>query len=272
MLVALAKNTLLGIAVFSTYEGIIEYSPLPLPASPRLDYYTGTKDFDSVSNVTAPMADPFANAALSKHASAGFFAGCVHASLKYTLDGLARLRQHVTYLSMVKRPLAVSDTFASMISGAFGNSTIGTPVLPYVLHHATSHMVLFGTYEGTKRLLLPIIADDHHSDKNGDEQEEDDIHYGNLAAVGLAGGVAGSVQHVVGEYTEQLTLPPSSEKIGVPSATALSSSRSFLLVQKLHSLPMPRAPNARALLLALVPSAIGFVAFEYGREVMSDDE
>ena len=278
--VALAKNTVLGMAVFATYEGVVEYVPLSSAKSTQSNDHTenGKSDTDTEILVT----DPFASATLSRHAAAGFVAGGVHASLSYTFDGISRWRQmnkkkkNVNIMSMARHPVgAASSMIASIRSGG--------PFLPYALHHATSHMVLFGTYEATKRLLLGVISR-HDETGNAEEEEEDiDSHYSSIIAVGLAGGIAGTAQYIVGDYTERLTLLPTGERSAekMPSANASSSSRSqhplsslklANSARKLRSLPMPRVPDGRSLLLAFIPSAIGFVGFEFGREVISDDD
>mmetsp|Transcript_26121 Transcript_26121/g.52963 ORF Transcript_26121/g.52963 Transcript_26121/m.52963 type:complete len:299 (-) Transcript_26121:49-945(-) len=282
LLVALAKNTVLGMAVFTTYEGIVEYSPSP---SAKSITQSNEDDHNSTENEKAGgtdttgtilVTDPFASATLSRHAAAGFVAGTVHASLSYTFDGISRWRQmtmtkkgNVNIMSMVRHPAASASSMAASIRA-------GGPFLPYALHHATSHMVLFGTYEATKRLLLGAIPSSKDNNGNAEEEEQDiDNHYSSLIAVALAGGIAGSAQYIVGDYTERLTQGK------VPSADASSSSRSqnppsslklANSARKFRSLPMPRVPDGRSLLLAFIPSAIGFVAFEFGRDVISDDD
>mmetsp|Transcript_26122 Transcript_26122/g.52964 ORF Transcript_26122/g.52964 Transcript_26122/m.52964 type:complete len:290 (-) Transcript_26122:49-918(-) len=273
LLVALAKNTVLGMAVFTTYEGIVEYSPSP--SANHTSAENGRAD-DTGTTETMLVTDPFASATLSRHAAAGFVAGTVHASLSYTFDGISRWRQmtmtkkgNVNIMSMVRHPAASASSMAASIRA-------GGPFLPYALHHATSHMVLFGTYEATKRLLLGAIPSSKDNNGNAEEEEQDiDNHYSSLIAVALAGGIAGSAQYIVGDYTERLTQGK------VPSADASSSSRSqnppsslklANSARKFRSLPMPRVPDGRSLLLAFIPSAIGFVAFEFGRDVISDDD
>jgi len=129
---------------------------------------------------------------------------------------------------------------------------------------------LFGTYAGLRRPLLAIteapsfpfknksgfqLAQHEEAKEKEEEEDEDDdenevfINNAQLGCTALAGALAGSIQHTVSHYTEvieveaQCTLP--------------------WLVKKIRASP---APAARAVAAAAVPSAIGFIAYEYGRE------
>ena len=223
----LAKNTVLGMAVFATYEGVVEYD---LPSHSQQDI-----------NKEAASTDPFASASMSRHISAGFLAGSAHAAVNYAMDGIVRLRQ----LTASGRAQPLSGMVKSTAS----------PFFPYMLHHAISHSFLFGTYEGAKRLMVSSFGG---STVNGDEN---DVHYGNLCAIGLAGGMAGSAQHVVSNYTEEICVT-SYSKIWQNDMT---------LAQRWHQMPRLSLPSGRALAFAFLPSSLGFVAFEYGKEIMTGD-
>ena len=186
-------------------------------------------------------SDPFAEASLYRHVGAGFSAGTAHAGVSYTMEGMARIRQTI-FSGVAKR-----------------TATAPSPFWPYMMHHAISHSVLFGSYEGTKRLLISAFGADHYNNNGRDDHE---IDYSNLYAIGFAGGIAGTAQHVVGEYTEG-ALVTSYSKIWRKDLT---------LTQRLKLLPRASLPSVRALAMAFIPSSIGFVAFEYGKEFMSDDE
>ena len=213
----LAKNTVLGMAVFATYEGVVEYD---LP-------YQGEQDTDE----EAASADPFASASMPRHISAGFLAGSAHAGINYAMDGIGRLRQ-----------LTAKGTVS--------------PFFPYMLHHAISHSVLFGTYEGTKRLMVPSLGESSLKD------DENDVHYSNLLAIGLAGGIAGSAQHVVSNYTETVCV------------TTYSNTwrNDMTLAQRCRLMPRFPLPSVRTLAFAFFPSSLGFIAFEYGKEMMTGDD
>lgn len=229
----LAKNTVLGMAVFATYEGVVEY-----------DLLSSSFSSDPRKGERSDMihSDPFAEASLYRHVGAGFLAGTAHAGVNYTMEGIAQ-------------------TGRTMFSGVTKTAaTAPSPFLPYMMHHAISHSVLFGSYEGTKRLLMATLGAQRDNNNDRDDHHEND--FSNLCAIGLAGGIAGIAQHVVSEYTEGV-LVASYSKIWRKNLT---------LTQRLNLLPRASLPSARVLAMAFIPSSIGFVAFEYGKEFMSDDE
>jgi len=109
-------------------------------------------------------------------------------------------------------------------------------------HHALARATLFGSYETTKRLLLQQL---HWWDP-----ETHVFGAGYLVAFGIAGGWAGALQHVVSHCTEQL--------FGIESANG--SGLQPVLFRNLV------APTWRSTWMAFPPSAIGFIAFEYGKQ------
>ena len=223
----LAKNTVLGMAVFSTYEGVVEYDL--------------SSHAEQGINEEAASTDPFAAASMPRHIGAGFLAGSAHAGVNYAMDGIVRLRQ-LTALGRAQPSLGLVKGTAS-------------PFFPYVLHHAISHSVLFGTYEGTKRFMVSSFGGGSLKD------DENDVHYGNLLAIGFAGGIAGSAQHLVSNYTEEVCVT-SYSKIWEKHLT---------LVQRCRLMPRLSLPSGRALAFAFLPSSLGFVSFEYGKEIMTGD-
>jgi hypothetical protein len=108
------------------------------------------------------------------------------------------------------------------------------------IHHSIAHSVLFGCYESIKRGLL---------DESSDQRE-----IPHFATVSLAGGLAGQIQHVVSHFTEQWLL------IGVETTTTTPKP----LVRFVAS-----PPTLRPILFAFLPSAISFVAFEYGKSILA---
>ena len=236
----LAKNTVLGMAVFATYESVVECE---LPSSSS-SYSSPAETKDDIVS-----SDSFAAASLSRHVTAGFLAGTAHAGVNYTMDALVRMR-HTIWGSAVKGTALAAPA----------------PFLPYTMHHSISHGILFGSYEGTKRMLVPFLAggvggeNNHHRDIHDDDEN---AHYGNILAIGLAGGIAGTLQHVASEYTETAL---------VTSYSKIWQANDLTFSERLHLLPRASMPSARALAMAFVPSSIGFVAFEYGKEFLTDSD
>jgi hypothetical protein len=146
---------------------------------------------------------------------------------------------------------------AHVVSGALGGSVhgvvgtvweaaAGERTLHHIslgkmtLHHSAAHATLFGSYEGLKRLFVATNS------SSSDSQHQGPAY---LGSVSVAGGMAGQLQYIMSHYTKQwLRL-----EADVGEATVVTSMR--------------RPPVLRNILMAFPPSAIGFIAFEYGRKV-----
>jgi hypothetical protein len=189
-----------------------------------------------------------------------------------------------------------------------------------VVHHATAHAVLFGTYEWSKRHLVDIAnrnnANEHKGTKvskndkqpslvdtislgnrnemfrgegmfskedftSSEEEGSSSIQYNHVAAIGVAGGLAGVTQHVVSHFTETW-LNIGNESVGWGDSVLLrkqlqkgspswTSSIRASLQQSVTVMLSTPPPTLRSALLAFPPSAIGFMAFEYGKDLFSSD-
>ena len=121
----------------------------------------------------------------------------------------------------------------------------------YITHHSLAHSVLFGSYQTSKRMLINSIPD-----STKDEENNDSIRH--IASITLAGGIAGQFQHITSHISEQC--------LGLVNESKNSTSL-------LRRLKVASWPSLRSTLLSFPPSAIGFLAFEYGKMVMiSSDE
>lgn len=109
------------------------------------------------------------------------------------------------------------------------------------IHHSMAHAMLFGSYETIKRTML------QYSDE--EERLQNRAYY--LVTMALAGGLAGQMQHVASHYMEAI-LGLSNHTLQIDWRTTVST-------------PMAIRP----LLWAFPPSAIGFIAFEYGKEFVT---
>lgn len=164
-----------------------------------------TKQEDDEGFLEEP--DEFERASLPIHIGAGFAAGSVHGVFTTVLESSK------------------------------------TPVRLNAIHHACAHSILFGSYEGLKRLFVGEM----HSMESGTQ-----IYGGGyLVAFGIAGGIAGQLQHLSSHYLE-LWLGISSWVVP-KDAGALARIRST-------------APAVRPTMAAFLPSCIGFIAFEYGKK------
>jgi hypothetical protein len=109
------------------------------------------------------------------------------------------------------------------------------------IHHSLAHSMLFGSYEGIKRGILQMTEDEERSVSRA-------YH---VLTFSVAGGLAGQVQHLISHYVEG-GLGLANETLQVDWRPALRTT-----------------PAIRPLLWAFPPSAIGFVAFEYGKRYVS---
>jgi hypothetical protein len=123
-----------------------------------------------------------------------------------------------------------------------------------ILQQSLSHALLFGSYEWCKRKLIHQL----HSSPWGEWKDSGLSH---LMCIGLAGGVAGQLQTLTNHYGEQiLERQPSAERLlqSKPWSVQLR-----FLWKKVHH------PSLGSMMAAFVPSAVGFVAFEYGKRLGS---
>jgi hypothetical protein len=251
---SIAKNTLLGLVVFETYGSVISRMAPEGTTSADLrqqqkqqDEESTTKlsinsilntDIESVivdrtliddeheNQVVQDSLDEYARASLSVHVGAGLAAGSVHGVVVSVLESKALLAASRPTISHFLHITAAQT-----------------------LYHGLSHSLLFGSYEGIKRILIHnLYSVDNSTEYYG---------AGYLASFVVAGGVAGQVQHVSSHYGEQYL-----EMRGLEyGSTAVAHSSSFSSVFR----SMAR-PALRQTLRAFPPAAIGFVAFEYGKK------
>jgi len=265
------------------------------------------------------LLDHYDRATLSEHVVSGACAGTIHAIGSTLLDGLTGIVVRSYNIINAKRIQGGDISVAATKSGPLFVWSGG--LLPLVIHHATAHAVLFGTYEWSKRHLVDIANRNSVNEHNGtkvskndetpsfldtgslrnrndiiggeeniskeddtsidDEAGSSSIQYNHVAAIGMAGGLAGVAQHVVSHFTETW-LNIGNESAGWRDSLlrmqlqkgsrpwTASSIRASLQQSVTFMLSAP-PPTLRSALLAFPPSAIGFMAFEYGKDLFSSD-
>ncbi|KAL3936319.1 MAG: hypothetical protein SGBAC_008334 [Bacillariaceae sp.] len=245
----LVKNTLLGLAVFESYGYVVDQlAPPPTPPSAEMIHRSAN---DSSRN---------AKEAKNEVANDQDFVDDHSEDLSTVLNdepdeyARASLVSHWTAGAVAG---SVHGVATSVLEGPMGGANIAISrkiwiqhAAYHTLHHIFAHSVLFGSYEFLKRSILHEL---HH----GDDFETDGLKPtflggSYLAGFALAGGLSGQLQHLVSHYTASLNF-----ESGITS-TKLA-----------HRLVTPRAPAVRPVLMAFPPSAIGFIAFEYGKKLTS---
>lgn len=228
---SLLKNMILGAAVFESYGYIVlklapdaeEKNKEPLTPMDRklIDTTDDEKQEALDSGTQVDQIDEFARASLSAHFGAGSIAGSLHGVGSTFMESVGKTRQQML-----------------------------RSLTPNMIHHSAAHSLLFGSYEGIKRLMLNQMHDiDDGTQINGG---------GYLLSFAVAGGLSGQVQYVASHYLEQW--------LGIVTTATVqenTSIRASLISKKM----LATAPALRPALFAFVPSAIGFVAFEYGKNL-----
>ena len=269
------KATVLGTLLFDVYESsVCELSEGPLASLPNGPFFRGIADRGSVIAKTHPvLAD-------SVIAITGGTAGGLAHALGYIAwgkgAGVSRMwSEHI--LSQPRfRGLAVFLKRYGVISISGRSFTPAPPVhtLGTCVSHVLVHSSLFGSYVATKLLLLGFVdevlvpAFSRHYDTKHDvtaDKSAADVslarsqaqlkfeHYCGLVCITAAGGVAGIVSETMSAVTENAEL----EVAGVRQA--LSNLRATNL--------LPRIGQVLTF-SALLPNILGFLAFEYGKEII----
>jgi hypothetical protein len=125
-----------------------------------------------------------------------------------------------------------------------------TPPFPVhrLFHHSITHSVLFGSFESTKRLLLGAVEE---KDVEGGSEVVSNVSVTHGCTVAVAGGIAGCLSHVASHYTE------------------IWEETGSVFFNNGRALRLPPI-QLRAVGAAFLPSALGFVAFEYAKSAYSD--
>ena len=266
---SLIKNTVLGAIVFESYCWMVAHTDdllLKIPTTSvslpeedkeidklvQTNSHPGIVDAETGSLVPSIYRDVFGTTPVISHYMAGAVAG--------SLQGIGG---------------SVWDAAALRLAAYRGinNAAPPTPVFPQTLirstvQHAIAHSILFGSYESCKRLLLQVIfSDSDEGDLDQDAYNYDDNvrpqqqqqpmksllphqRFEFFAGVSVAGGLAGQFQHVASHILEQQQQQP--HKIG-----------NFFV-------RWPALPSLRSTLWAFPPSAVAFLAFEYGKDTVAE--
>mmetsp|Transcript_30703 Transcript_30703/g.46076 ORF Transcript_30703/g.46076 Transcript_30703/m.46076 type:complete len:410 (+) Transcript_30703:67-1296(+) len=237
-----AVNTVLGMAVYGTYEGLIDrYAPVAEHSDePNIhvlnnatgQIYTGSEELADEND------DAMERATLPQHFMAGGLGGASHAILSLGLEMKVHNKSTIPQQGMNHN--IANATIMNKIHLQYPTMNYS---LSSLFHHSMAHAILFGSYQTTKRMLLSNITLPNNNNNNCD--------ISHAAIISTAGGIAGQLQHVTSHLSEQY--------LGI-SGPRVPSFRHLTW------------PTLRSTLLAFPMSSIGFVAFEYGKLMMNADE
>ncbi len=235
-----AVNTLLGMASYGTYEGIIERIAPP-GATQSKDGNTSNEM--GQSNTGALQSndehdDAMERATLPQHFFVGGLGGTSHAVLSLALE----MKLYRNESTLAKQEQGMNSKVAKLNRFHLQYPTINYS-LASLFHHSLAHAILFGSYQTTKRALLSNVSLPDNNNNN-----IHDITHATIIAT--TGGVAGQLQHIISHLSEQY--------LGI-SGARISSFRNLTW------------PTFRSTLFAAPASSIGFVAFEYGKLMVSQE-
>jgi hypothetical protein len=187
----------------------------------------------------AKLGDAFSRTSVQQHFGAGVVGGSVHSVLLMTFQSGAFIRENGF------------NGLRMMTMSSF--SSISAWSVVHTFHHGVAHGLLFSSYEGTKRLLFSdtLLHRLHISPFQNENSSLNDV-----IKIGFAGGVAGQIQHLASHYTEAWLLGAGEDR-----------RRTYLKDIKKNKIFVP-GPSFKSILLAFPPSAIGFIAFEFGKLLM----
>jgi len=259
MHVALLKNTILGAAAFETYEKTISY----------FDSRTSKSDKDCnihhnhqhvIKSPFLMKEDAFSRASVSQHFGAGACAGSIHAILSILQQSTSYLYQQQQQIKMQWNHHLISK------KAPWGFS--------YTIHHTLAHSVLFSSYEWTRRFLRFEVMEMRKDDINHENKSEQSPFFSvdnDVIIIGVSGGIAGQIQHIVSHYTEQI-FNLNTDNVNVKHSLDLTSKNGGTqsnIQRFLATRGAITAPSLTSIMVAFFPSALGFLAFEFGKEIMS---
>jgi hypothetical protein len=262
-------NTMLGMAVFATYEGMIEHLATPLNEESTHETTNSAVLQPIYQQVTEESSvDVMDQATLSQHFLAGAMGGAAHAALSLVFELKLSKRPDDVLSSSCKRTTSYRHPILQTVSSK--PIHLQVPTFHYsmssMIHHSMAHSVLFGSYQLTKRLLMQQMHtyNSKNNSINNSGLGNDTIR---VATIAVAGGVAGQFQHVISHFSEQLVLGTVVDDVKHNSTTSTSSTSLLRRVLTISSWP-----TWRSTVMTFPPSAIGFLAFEYGKLLnISDD-
>lgn len=268
---AFVTNTVIGMAVFATYESTVDHFA---GARDNTEERGGDMQVNSLSNTSIPL-----------HILAGGLGGASHAILSLALDTKistsyitdATNQTRSVALSMPRQLRSIWRNVPSLFATDLQNKMSSTlscisfqyPTLKHslatIFHHSLAHSMLFGSYQSAKWISLSYVT----NESTDPERINPDLLLGsylsdankdvlmNASAIACSGGIAGQLQHLTSHLTEQY--------FNLSTATEEEIDRRKHRVAFAPSRTILSLPSSRSIALAFPPSAIGFLAYEYGK-------
>jgi hypothetical protein len=254
---SLLKSSVLGSVLFMTYDSLYDSVRSYLPS--QTDNRTPGS---SLTNSTS---------ALIAGAAVGACGGIVHGSLSLLWNATVSLiirfgnRKH-------SQPQSIVESKVHSLPGT-------------LVSHTLVHLTLFSTYEMTKTAGLSVVHGEQltpfsDTDRPLPSLPDPNVHKSELIgqeafAILLAGGVSGVVAEAAQHYLAPLEYIAVKKQQILPGDAKMYTSKQdggivrATLLEMRNSLrsSMRTTPALRNVLSAALPSAIGFLAYEYGKQL-----
>jgi hypothetical protein len=268
---AFVKGGLLGTSVFGIYDFLISKACADQQVSFRKKSDAEEDSNEAFSRphgthmvwMQAAVSAAVGSSPLLAHFGAGALAGLVQSIILDIWDISSYWLMHKD--DMMKKQSSISHM----------KRVINTSLLiRRAVHHSVGFATLFGTFECVRRVLIHSVFDYFSSGSPSvpsilnklkqcrlvqiDEEGVLDMTVVPMGAAFLAGGVAGPTQFVANHYTRHWKLQ---------TAKGAHATKSKRL--------LPKPPSLRGTSAAFAPTALCFLAFQYGGELTErwlDDE
>ena len=256
--IGLVKGALLGFSAFGIYDILILqdwFFPRPprKPSNDVLEYVTEPpiplRNRGDILESQALFPAATGRAPLIAHFVAGSLAGLFQSLVMDTWEV-------VSYWWTHRRTESFVDHWKHGVNKRF--------IIRRLVHHSVGFATLFGTYESMRRWIIYqglnfspsdstyavmesfILAAQDNGLLRRSESLVHETAFVPVLSSFLAGGLAGQAHYVVSHYSSHWKL----------HATKRKTHRMF-----------PKPPTARAVLGGFLPTAVSFVAFQYGGEL-----
>lgn len=306
---ALLKNTMLGAAVFGSYEKLItlidDNNNIKNNCNNNEEQNQSTTDY-----LCLLKQDAYSRVSVLHHFGAGACSGSIHGFLSISLDS-------IHYLYNQRKEIMLQKNNTSQLLKQKVYQSLPWSV-SYTLHHSLAHAVLFSTYEWTKRWLHSFEKDsnNYYNDNQlviSSQQSMFSLASSSAApssssapssaaapssswfsydvvAIFIAGGIAGQMQHIVSHFSEQIlhisddghpinhnsttsssimstnTIEKQEKIITTSNIRRTSNNYGSNIMQTIRTLKLP---TFGSIMVAFLPSAVGFAAFEFGKDMIS---
>jgi hypothetical protein len=228
---------ILGSIAFEAYDYGIHY----LERVTKIKHLGNTHAVEKSSSSGDSM---YTQTTIPQHFLVGAFSGGIYSLSLFSWESIASKMIKVVHSPLPAPPPSPSPLFYTLMSNTL------------------SHSILYGSYEGFKRCLYHSSQQHHYrypSMRSIHDDNDDDAPMmipWNVSIFGIAGGTAGVIHHSMSHFMERW-------REGILQMED-SVKMSWMEKVKVYT------PTVKSTLFAFLSHAIGFVAFECGKGIMTE--